>query len=183
MYTSSVYIYVNMCVDIYIHVYIYSLIQARDVAMMSKVLAAGLGAVAVQLFSGLAPSRAAWTWTLSIPTDGGFSCQEGNTITGNSSSTAADFDCTVVPDDGKTCDVTKISMLCSDSEGGKQNFMPLDGMCIDNVAFAESNNMTPDTLSWSQVPVCTNATATTSGAAAGTMMACTTAAFLTGVIF
>ncbi|CAE7419612.1 MSH6 [Symbiodinium pilosum] len=150
--------------------------------MISKALAAGFGAVAVQIFSGLAPSRAAWTWTLSIPTDGGFSCQEGNTITGNSSSTAADFDCTVVPDDGKTCDVTKISMLCSDSEGGKQNFVPTDGLCINNVAYAETNNMTPDTLSWSQVPVCTNATST-SGAGAGKMMACATATVLAGVIF
>eukprot|EP00438_Fugacium_kawagutii_P024034 Skav212897 [mRNA] locus=scaffold374:68493:68948:+ [translate_table: standard] len=147
--------------------------------MMSKAFAAGLGAVAVQIFSSLAPSRAAWTWTLSVPADGGFTCEQGASITGDSTSAAADFDCTVVPNDGMTCDVTTISMKCSDSEGGPQNFVPVEGACIDNVAYAESKNMTPDTLSWSQVPVCTSAASDVS-AAGGKVMGCA-ATFLTGM--
>lgn len=148
--------------------------------MMSKALAAGIGALAVQIFSSLAPSRAAWTWTLSPPADGGFTCAEGANITGDMNSAAADFDCTVVPDDGMTCDVTTTSMKCSDSEGGQQNFVPVEGACIDNVAYAESKNMTPDVLSWSPVPVCTNTT--TTGAAGGKMVGCAAATFLTALV-
>lgn len=146
--------------------------------MMSKALAAGLGAVALQIFSGLAPSRAAWGWTKSIPEDGGFSCQEGNPRGGAMGSVAADYDCTVVPDDGMTCDVTTISIKCSDGDGGEQNYVPPEGACINDVNYAESINATPDTLAWSQVPVCTN---TTTASAAGKMIGCAAAAVLTGM--
>jgi len=146
--------------------------------MMSKALAAGLGAVAVQIFSGLAPSRAAWGWHMNITEGGGFSCQEGNTRGGAMGSVAADYDCTVVPDDGMTCDVTTISIKCSDGDGGEQNFVPPEGACINDVTYAESNNVTPDNLAWSQVPVCTN---TTTSGAAGKMIGCAAAAVLTGM--
>ena len=145
--------------------------------MMSKAFAAGLGAVAVQIFSGFAPSRAAWGWTLSVPTDGGFSCQQGGTLSGNASSTAADFTCTVVPDSGMSCDVSTIYMQCSDSDGGPQNFVPVEGACINDATFAAGRNMTPDTLAWSQVPVCSTST---SGAASA-MIGCAAATVFSGL--
>ena len=92
-------------------------------------------------------------------------------------SVAADYDCTVVPDTGMTCDVTTISIKCSDGDGGEQNFVPSEGACINDVAFAEGKNQTPDTLNWTQVPVCS-----TSGAA-GKMIGCAAAAVLAGLVF
>ena len=93
-------------------------------------------------------------------------------------SVAADYDCTVVPDDGMTCDVTTISIKCSDGDGGEQNYVPPEGACINDVNYAESINATPDTLAWSQVPVCTNST---TASAAGKMIGCAAAAVLTGM--
>ena len=91
---------------------------------MSKAVAAGVGALAIQIFSGLAPSRAAWGWTMDVPTNGGFTCEQGSPIGGARGTTAANYTCTVVPDSGMSCDVSTIYLQCSDADGGPQNFVP-----------------------------------------------------------
>ena len=73
----------------------------------------------------------------------------------------------MVAADGKTCDVSSISVVCSDSEGGEQNYQPNLNMCINVESYAASKNMTADVLSWSQVPSCTNKTSTSSASATG----------------
>ena len=145
--------------------------------MMSKAVAAGVGALAIQIFSGLAPSRAAWGWTMDVPTNGGFTCEEGSTIGGAKGTTAANYTCTVVPDSGMSCDVSTIYLQCSDGDGGPQNFVPVEGQCINKESAAASRNATPDTLSWSQVPACSTSGASTSS----TMMGCALATFLAGM--
>ncbi|CAE7942740.1 unnamed protein product [Symbiodinium sp. KB8] len=146
---------------------------------MSKALAAGLGAVAVQLFSSLAPIRASWgwtvTWNLTVPR-GDFSCQEGNTLTfeGEAFSAVADFTCTVVPDSGKTCDVGSIRMRCSDPKGEPQSFHPTAGSCVQSGAYANSNV----TLSWSQAPACTASAEFSSVAEASGRTVCALTALL-----
>ena len=80
---------------------------------MSKAVAAGVGALAIQIFSGLAPSRAAWGWTMDVPTNGGFTCEQGTTIGGAKGTTAANYTCTVVPDSGMSCDVSTITLSWS----------------------------------------------------------------------
>ena len=85
------------------------------------------GALAIQIFSGLAPSRAAWGWTMDVPTNAGFTCEQGTTIGASGGSTAANFTCTVVPDSGMSCDVSTIYLQCSDTDGGPQNFVSRGG--------------------------------------------------------
>mmetsp|Transcript_15463 Transcript_15463/g.29177 ORF Transcript_15463/g.29177 Transcript_15463/m.29177 type:complete len:156 (+) Transcript_15463:49-516(+) len=135
----------------------------------SKASAAAFGAVAFQALAGLSSlssSRAAWGWQLEVPTDGGFSCEEGTTIgcTGAQGCLASNFTCTVTPDDGKTCDATSITVLCTDGDGVDTPFQPNLGTCINVESYAASKNVTVDTLSWSMVPTCGQAT--TSGAPA-----------------
>ena len=144
---------------------------------MSKAVAAGVGALAIQIFSGLAPSRAAWGWTMDVPTNGGFTCEQGTTIGGAKGTTAANYTCTVVPDSGMSCDVSTIYLQCSDGDGGPQNFVPVEGQCINKESAAASRNATPDTLSWSQVPACSTSGASTSS----TMMGCALATLLAGM--
>ena len=60
---------------------------------MSKAVAAAVGALAIQIFSGLAPTRATWNWT---QTTGQCSCDV---------STDGPH-CTVVPHSGMSCDVS-----------------------------------------------------------------------------
>ena len=152
---------------------------------MSKAVAAaaGVGALAIQIFSGLAPSRAAWGWTMDVPTNGGFTCEQGSPIGGARGTTAANYTCTVVPDSGMSCDVSTIYLQCSDADGGPQNFVPVEGTCINDESHAASKNVTPDTLSWSQVPVCsTQATPNDPNACTrSTMMGCALATFLAGM--
>jgi len=124
--------------------------------------------LAIQIFSGLAPSRAAWGWTMDVPTNAGFTCEQGTTIGAAAGSTAANLTCTVVPDSGMSCDVSTIYLQCSDADGGPQNFVPVEGTCINSETVAAQNNETPDTLSWSQVPTCSTSGASTSS----TMMGC-----------
>ena len=144
---------------------------------MSKAVAAGVGALAIQIFSSLAPSRAAWGWTMDVPTNAGFTCEQGATIGAAAGSTAANFTCTVVPDSGMSCDVSTIYLQCSDADGGPQNFVPVEGTCINSETVAAKNNETPDTLSWSQVPTCSTSGASTSS----TMMGCALATFVAGM--
>ncbi|CAE7250860.1 gsp-2 [Symbiodinium natans] len=153
---------------------------------MSKAFAAGFGAVVVQLFSGLAPGRASWgwtvTWTLTVPEEGDFTCQEGSTgstFTGTKGfSGDADFTCTVVPNSDKTCDVNRIRMRCSDASGVPQGFLPTAGNCVQDGH--AGRNVTPDALSWSQRPVCTPVEPAES-TAASRMAPFATAAFLAGL--
>ena len=149
---------------------------------MSKAVAAGVGALAIQIFSGLAPSRAAWGWTMDVPTNAGFTCEQGTTIGGAAGSTAANFTCTVVPDSGMSCSVSTIYLQCSDADGGPQNFVPVEGTCINSATVAAQNNEAPDTLSWSQVPTCSTSGGSTSGACtSSTMMGCALATFVAGM--
>ena len=139
--------------------------------VFSKAVAAVAGAAAFQAFAGLSSltaSRAAWGWQMTVPSDGGFSCEEGETIgcASGAGCGGSNFTCTVVAADGKTCDVSSISVVCSDSEGGEQNYQPNLNMCINVESYAASKNMTADVLSWSQVPSCTT-TPASSAAAAG----------------
>ena len=78
---------------------------------MLKAVAAAVGALAIQIFSGLAPSRATWNWTMDVPT---------------TSST-----CTVVPDSEMSGDLSAIYLQCSDADGGQQNLAPVEGPCIN----------------------------------------------------
>ena len=112
-----------------------------------------------------------------MPTNGGFTCEQGSPIGGARGTTAANYTCTVVPDSGMSCDVSTIYLQCSDADGGPQNFVPVEGTCINDESHAASKNVTPDTLSWSQVPVCSTSGASTSS----TMMGCVLATVLAGM--
>eukprot|EP00437_Effrenium_voratum_P014648 CAMPEP_0181456722 /NCGR_PEP_ID=MMETSP1110-20121109/31418_1 /TAXON_ID=174948 /ORGANISM="Symbiodinium sp., Strain CCMP421" /LENGTH=155 /DNA_ID=CAMNT_0023581143 /DNA_START=45 /DNA_END=512 /DNA_ORIENTATION=+ len=138
--------------------------------MASKAVAACAGAVAFQALAALLSSpsaRAAWGWQMQAPAGAGFSCQEGSTIgcVSLTGCTASNFTCTVDADDGKTCDATTTNIVCS-IPGGEQNFVPVQGTCINMYEVAVSLNITPNnsTLSWSVVPNCTTPTATSAAA-------------------
>merc|ERR1719433_1725660 len=61
----------------------------------------------------------------------GFTCQEGSEIGGGSGTADSGFDCTVVPDDGKTCDVSTTSVVCYKSATPAVTFVPTKGVCLN----------------------------------------------------
>ncbi|CAE7565331.1 unnamed protein product [Symbiodinium natans] len=134
-----------------------------------KAVAAVAGAAVFQAFTGLSfltASRAAWGWQLTVPGNADFSCAEGSTIgcASFNGCEASNFTCTVVPAEGKSCDVSSISVQCTDlADNTSMPFQPNLGQCINVQAYADSNNKTMDEVAWSQVPMCMNATTTTGG--------------------
>ncbi|CAE7241088.1 unnamed protein product [Symbiodinium sp. CCMP2456] len=110
------------------------------------------------------PARAAWGWTMDVPTGLGFTCSEGTSLGCASPAGCEDsnFTCTVVPDAGMGCDVNSTNVVCS-IEGGAQNFVPdsADPRCAQVNTSSHYNNAS---LSWSTVPTCGTTTSTTAGA-------------------
>jgi len=143
---------------------------------MLRVASAVLGAISFQLMQfALEPaqSRAAWGWSLDVPADLGFTCEEGTSIGGT------DFDCTVVPDAGMGCDVSSTSVVCYKIDTPETIFVPTQGQCltVGHMPGTDEND-NDSALTWSTVPTCTQA-----GQASGAPMASAVgAAILVGLL-
>jgi len=104
---------------------------------------------------------AAWGWKLSPPSGAKFSCSEGTQVggaayctTATPACTASDFDCTVTPNSGYSCDQTKISVKCAKTaDGVKKSPIEANFLCINVGATGHPKD---SDLSWSATPVCTS---------------------------
>eukprot|EP00928_Gymnodinium_smaydae_P003874 TRINITY_DN1136_c0_g1_i4.p2 TRINITY_DN1136_c0_g1~~TRINITY_DN1136_c0_g1_i4.p2 ORF type:complete len:190 (-),score=47.91 TRINITY_DN1136_c0_g1_i4:290-790(-) len=125
----------------------------------SRMCSAIVGAAVFQglyMLQEVPTSFAAWTWTMQVPADKGFNCSEGGTIGGGPKD---NFNCTVVPDSGKECDVTDIHVLCYKTKNPDVTFHPpntnKDTLCL-NVGHkaGQADNDNDSMLMWSAVPSC-----------------------------
>jgi len=132
--------------------------------------AAGVAVMnALHLASEVPTARSAWGWKMSAPADADFTCAEGEVgcesmppACGQANGCcASNFDCTVTPKTGKTCDVSTIALKCSKNGGAGEQ--PNDIMCI-NIGY--DGVPADSTLSWSATPVCQEASGTSPAASA-----------------
>jgi hypothetical protein len=129
---------------------------------VGSVLSAAAGAAAVHVFGLLASTpayQAMWTWTASPPRGGGWSCEQavvGCTSWLEVGCDNKEFQCTVVPAAGYTCNETETTLACAPIGEPSEAYNGAIGIynyCQDvgSVVGGPANSY----LFWSPEPSCT----------------------------